>query len=355
MTTTVRAAVATEAGAIPSVEEIVLSDLEPHEVLIRVESSGICHTDQAIAGGELWPCFPVVLGHEICGVIEDVGSAVTRVKKGQRVVTLDDHCGWCAFCETGQIVLCKETSKDDRQRHFRAATGDPILRSVGGFSEATIFPETGVITVPDDVPADVAAIVGCSVTTGTGAVFNTAKVAPGSTVAVVGCGGVGVSALMAAKVAGAGRIVAVDPSPERRERALKMGATDAVEPTDEAVLGLEPEGFDTVIEAAGRLEAMELGVRVLRRGGAMVLIGVAVEGTRFQVDPLDFLLNQKRLLGCLKGDLRPNVDFPRVWELYRRGLLDLDSLVTATFPLDDFATAWQTAARGEGIRTLIRM
>ena len=355
MPTKARAGVVLAAGTAPVVEEIVLDDPRPGEVLISIQASGICHTDLAVASGELWPRYPIVLGHEISGLVEAVGAGVTRVRPGDRVVTVDGHCGRCEACEHGHPVLCRSVDRSRRSEIMKRGSGEPILESCGGFSEMTILPEEDCHLVPENVPAEVAAITGCSVVTGAGAVFNVARVQPGQVVAVLGSGGVGASALMAARASGAGLVVLADPNPERRELGLRLGADVAVEPHADALREVAPDGFHAVIEAAGKVAAMELAVDVLRPSGAAVIIGATPEDTTFRVRALDLLLHQKRILGCLRGDLRPDVDFPRYFSLYERGLLDLDALVTATISLDDIAVGFDRSANEQGVRTVIKM
>jgi S-(hydroxymethyl)glutathione dehydrogenase/alcohol dehydrogenase len=354
MPTTARAAVVTGANVAPVIEDITVADPRADEVLVRVAAGGICHTDIAIATGELWPRYPIVLGHEIAGVVEGVGADVTAVRPGDRVIVIDGHCGRCRDCDRGYPVLCQADRHHERRlHHFTRADGSEVLQSVGGFSEATLVPENCVVKVPEGVPLPVAAVIGCAVVTGAGAVFNVAQVRPGQTVAVIGSGGVGVNAIMAAKACGAAKIVAVDPNKSRRELGTRFGATHTAEPDEDALLAMEPEGFDVVIECAGKVPAMELGPRILRRAGVMTLIGATPEGVTFRIDALDFLLNEKRLLGCLRGNEQAAVDYPRYFEMYQRGLLDLDALITATVPLDDIAAGFERSKAEQGLRTVV--
>jgi S-(hydroxymethyl)glutathione dehydrogenase/alcohol dehydrogenase len=354
MPTIARAAVVTGANQAPVIEDITVADPRADEVLVRVAAGGICHTDIAIATGELWPRYPIILGHEISGVVEGVGRDVTAVRPGDKVIVIDGHCGQCRNCDRGYPVLCKADQHHERRlHHFKRADGSEVLQSVGGFSEVTLVPQNCVVKVPEGVPMPVAAVIGCAVVTGAGAVFNVARVAPGQSVAVIGSGGVGVNAIMAAKVSGAARIVAVDPNQDRRALGARFGATDTSVPSVEELLLLEPDGFDVVIECAGKVPAMELGVQVLRPAGTMVLIGATPEGVTFQVDALDFLLNQKKLLGCLRGNEQAAYDYPRYFEMYKQGLLDLDALVTATVPLDDIAAGFERSKAEQGLRTVV--
>lgn len=354
MTITARAAVVAAAGATPAVEQISIEDPAPGEVAVQVAAAGICHTDLAIASGELWPHYPIVLGHEIAGVVVATGTEAEAFLPGERVVIAGAHCGQCSDCERGQVVLCRNAPDEERRAvRFRRDDGGPLLQSVGGFSEITVVAEESLVRIPDGVPFAAAAVTGCAVATGAGAVLNTAGVRPGQSVAVLGAGGVGCCALMAARAAGARRVVAADPSAARQDLALRLGATDAVAPEREAMLAIEPDGFDVVVESAGVVAAMELAPHVLRRGGLMVLIGAPGEGVAFRVEALDLVLNQKRITGCLRGGERPHADYPLYFDLYRRGLLDLDALVTATVPLDRIAEGFDMARSGEGLRTVV--
>lgn len=344
----VRAAVISSAGAPIVVQPIELDDLEPDEVLVRIGACGICHTDLVWAGGGTYDEFPVVVGHEAAGTVAEVGPRVTRVVPGDRVVlSLAHHCGHCYYCESGHPMLC------DGRVNFRprlSRNGEAIYQGfgTGGFAEATVVAERSVVKVPEAVPIEVAALVGCAVATGVGAAVNIAEVKPGTNVVVLGVGGIGACIVMGARVAGAANIVAVDPDPERRDLAVRIGATEAIEPGP-----LRAETFEYAFEATGRTEVMEQAVRLVRRSGTIVLMGVPAADARFSVLALDFIATQRRLLGCITGDLRPNVDFERYFALYERGLLPLDELVSHTVSLDDIATGFEYAQRGAGIRTLV--
>ncbi|HVE75546.1 MAG TPA: alcohol dehydrogenase catalytic domain-containing protein [Actinomycetota bacterium] len=351
----VRAAVIDGAGSAPAVQEIELADLREDEVLVRISTTGICHTDVAWADGELFDEFPVVVGHESAGIVEATGKSVERVKKGDRVVlSLAHHCGHCAFCESGSPMLCDQR-EEKRPRLLR--DGKPLVQGfgTGGMAEATIVRDVSAIKIPDDVPLEVASVAGCAVATGLGAVLNIAQVGAGSTVAILGCGGIGVCTLMGAKVSGAERIVAVDPSQARRDLAAKLGATDVLTSDEQAIKDLEPDGFDYVFECTGKTEPMEMAIRLTRRGGTVTVIGAPPPGSTFSIDALEFVVSQRKLLGCLTGDLRPNIDFDKYFRLYRRGLLDLDALITSTVSLEEIATGFERSRNGEGIRTLVQM
>ena len=318
-------------------------------------AAGVCHTDVAWSDGDLFSGFPVVLGHECAGVVERVGSAVTRVRTGDRVsIALSHHCGHCSFCETGRPMLCTNNGSNLRRMSKKGA---PVVQGfgVGGFSEHTVVREASTIKVPEAVPMEVAALVGCATSTGIGAVFNIAQVEYGSRVAVLGVGGVGLNVVMGCVLAGAERIVAVDPNEVRLAHALKLGATDAVAPSEELLSEIAPDGFEFVFESVGKGDTMELAVRITRRGGTVTIIGAPRPDVTIGVPALDFVPSQRRILGCLTGNVRPDVDFDRFFRLYTRGKLPLDALVTSVVPFADIIEAFSRTRRGDGIRTLLRI
>jgi S-(hydroxymethyl)glutathione dehydrogenase/alcohol dehydrogenase len=350
-----RAAVVEAGGSQPDIQEISLAPLAHDEVCVRILACGVCHTDVAWAAGELFLAFPVVLGHEIAGVVEEVGFGVTRVHPGDRVaLALSHHCGHCFFCETGRPMLCAART-NVRPRFFRR--GSPVLQGygAGGFSEKTIVPAGSAIPIPDGVPTEVAAIVGCATTTGIGAVLNIAAVPAGARVAILGAGGVGLNVVLGCRLCGAERIVVADPSPERRALAFEFGATDVIEPLEDVFQQLEPEGFESVFESVGTPEAMELAVRITMRGGSAVLIGAAPPGAQMHLDALSIVNEQKRILGCLTGGVRPDIDFDRIFRLYLRGVLPLDKLVSAQLPFAEIGHAFELTQRRQGIRAVVRM
>jgi Zn-dependent alcohol dehydrogenase len=355
VSTTARAAVVDAGGTPPVIQPIEFADLRFDEVLVRVVSTGVCHTDVAWADGTLFDAFPVVLGHESAGIVEAVGSDVSRVRKGNRVgIALAHHCGHCRYCESGRPMLCSQREADPGRL---TREGKPLVQGfgTGGFAELMIVREASTIKLPDSVPLDVAAIVGCATSTGLGAVFNIAEVQYGATVAILGAGGIGLNVLMGCLVAGAGSIVVADPNPERRQLALDFGATAAVEPTDEAFREIEPDGFSYVFESAGFPEPMEMAIRITERGGTATLIGAPSPDAVIRIPALQFVPSQKRILGCLTGNVRPHVDFERYFRLFDSGRLPLDRLITSTVPFDDIATGFERNRTAQGIRTVVRI
>lgn len=352
---TVRAAVVRNGGSDPEIQPIELAPLAVDEVRVRVVSTGICHTDVAWAKGELWDNFPIVLGHESSGIVEAIGAGVSRVKPGDRVaIALAHHCGHCAFCESGRPMLCAQRTEAPPRMTL---DGQPLIQGfgTGGFSEETVVREASTIPLPAGVPMDVAAIIGCATSTGLGAVFNIAGVEYGSIVAILGAGGIGLNVVMGCHVAGAERIVVADPNPDRRQLALSFGATDVVESTEEALRAISPDGFEFVFECAGFPDSMALALRVTARGGTATIIGAPPPDAEIRINALDFVPSQRRILGCLTGNVRPNVDFDRFFRLFLRGRLPLDRLVTGSVELADIATGFAMSTRAEGIRTLVHI
>lgn len=346
-----RAAVVTASGVPPALIELELGDPRPDEVLVRVVATGVCHTDLAWAAGKLDDAFPVVLGHETSGVVEEVGSAVTSVRPGDRVVIgLTHHCGRCRDCEEGHPMLCSERTQLPPRI---SAAGSPIVQGfgVGGFAELVLVRESSCVVIPDGVPTEIAAVVGCAVATGLGAVFNIAKVTPGSRVLVIGGGGIGSCVVMGAVLSGAEQIVVVEPSVERGERLRSLGATDVVVP-GAAAANLAGDGFDFTFESVGSIAAMEDAIELARRGGTITLIGAPAPDARLSLNALGFVVSQKRLLGCVTGDVSPQSDFDRYFRLYLRGRLDLESLVGAKVSLNDIAVPFGEIA-AHGGRTLV--
>jgi Zn-dependent alcohol dehydrogenase len=353
VTTAARALVAREPGRV-TLEEIVVADPGPGEVLIRVEATGICHTDISWSTGNLYSQFPVTPGHETSGVVLAVGQGVTRVAEGDRVVVaLTHHCGHCFYCESGHPMLCADRTREHDRLRWRDA---PLTQGFGvsGFSTHVLVGQSSCVVVPDEVPLEVAALVGCAIATGVGAVLNTAQVTPGSRVLVIGAGGIGLSVVMGAVLSGAEQVVVVEPSEARRAHAARLGATDALAPGDDALAALAADGFDFAFESAGLVATMEESIRLTRRGGTITLLGAPPPDEEFRVPALDFVASQKRLLGCITGDVSPVSDFDRYFRLYLRGRLPLDELVTSTATLEGAAGLLVTGPPPEDIRVVVR-
>lgn len=350
---TCRAAVVERAGDPPTLATVELRPLLPDEVLVRTAAAGICHSDIGWADGQVYDRFPVVLGHEVAGRVERLGSAVTGLDNGSRVsVSLAHRCGVCRDCEAGHPILCSRRTENVPRLSL---AGRPLLQGfgAGGFAELVVVRASSLVPIPDEVPWQVAAIAGCALATGMGSVFNLAKVPAGATVAVLGAGAVGLCSVMASVVAGADQIVVADPDPDRRAAALAVGATHAVEPDEAALRELVPDGFDHVLESAGVAPAMELAVRVTRRGGTTTLIGVARPGTTLSLDAQDLVTGARRLLGSLNGDVHPTADFDRFFRLYLSGRLPLDALFTSRVAFADIAVGFEQARTRSSIKTIV--
>jgi Zn-dependent alcohol dehydrogenase len=357
-----KAAVLYAPGAPLSVEEIAIDPPRAGEVLVRLGASGVCRSDWHIARGVHPTPLPVVLGHEGAGTIEAVGEDVTAVRPGDRVVlSWLPFCGGCRFCRDDRPVLCEDlawsdagTMRDGTTRLRRGATR--IHHGTAStFAEKTVVPAQTAIPIDASIPFAQAALVGCAVLTGYGAVRNTARVRAGRAVAVLGCGGVGLAIVQAAALAGATPIVAIDPVPAKRALARELGATDAVDAAggEEAVRRLLPGGADVVFEALGEQETIALAIRLTGRGGETVLVGLAPPAARVPIDPLGMTFEEKRITGCLYGSCVPPRDVPAILDLVRTGRFRLDPLIGTTCRLEDINAAFESMARGGTARTVI--
>ena len=356
-----RAAVMRAVGEPLEIEDVPVSKPGPHEVLIRTAACGVCHSDLHILEGAYPHGTPTVLGHEAAGIVEAVGSEVRYVRPGDHVITcLSAFCGECEFCLTGRMSLCDSPDlvRGECEEPRLGAAEAPMHQFVGlsGFAEMMLVHEHALVKVREDMPLDRAALIGCAVTTGVGAVVNTARVAPGETVAVIGCGGVGLSAVNGAAIAGAGRIIAIDTVAEKRELARAFGATDTVDPADgdvvKQVRALTDGGVHHALEAIGLKATVEDAFRMVRRGGAATVIGMIPVGTRIELHGADFL-REKRIQGSMMGSNRFRVDMPRYVELYMQGRLKLDELISQRIRLDDVNAALAALEDGGVARSVI--
>ena len=354
-----RAAVFTETDQPLSVEEVSVIDPRPGEVLVRVTASGVCHSDLSIVNGTV-PGGPQVLGHEGTGVVEALGPDVTGLAVGDRVIgSIVPTCGTCWYCLRGESYVCAQNFDMMLVPHFRRANGEEIqgMVGLGTFSEMMVSSQHSLVKVETDLPDDVLALIGCGVTTGVGAALNTAHVEPGSTVAVIGCGGVGQAVIQGAHIAGAARIIAVDPVPLKRESALQYGATEVLDPTEvDLVKGIREitsgRGADYTFEVIGNTQTMRQAISAVRPGGTAVLVGIPKLMEDFSV-PTFAILNGKRILCCIYGQAKVRSDFPRFIELIEAGRLDVSSMVTRHMHLDDVNEAFDLMQRGEVIRTVL--
>jgi S-(hydroxymethyl)glutathione dehydrogenase/alcohol dehydrogenase len=364
MSIATRAAVLRAYDAPLVVEEIVLDEPGPSEVVVRVAATGVCHSDLHMLGGAFKTPLPVVLGHEGAGVVEAVGPGVRGVAPGDHVVLAwVPSCGRCRYCATGRPALCSDRQGVERRDgplrlHDCAGAGIHQFLDTSAFAEHVLVREEGVIPVSRDIPLEVAALVGCAVLTGLGAVVRTARVEPGSVVAVIGAGGVGLNVIQGAALAGAARILVVDRRPAALELARRFGATstlDASDPTlaspSRVVRELTGGGVDYAFEVVGLPETIAQAWEMLAPGGRCVVVGLTPPRTQVTLRA-DFL-SEKALLGCILGSAVPRVDVPRVLDLYRRGRLMLDTLVTRRYPLEQVNEALAALAAGEGGRGVL--
>ena len=363
-----RAAVLRKIGEPLAIEEIEAGPLKPGDVLVRVGASGLCHTDLEVIHGSLARPLPIVLGHEGAGVVEATGSAVTRVKAGDHVVcSWNPHCGHCFYCERDQPVLCEVFTATmpkgqlmDGTIRYKGHGGVVHHFSVmSSHAEYCVVPEAGAIKVPESIPFDRACLIGCGVMTGVGAATRMAPVAYGASVAVIGCGAVGLNAVQGAKLIGAGRIVAVDLSASRLETARIFGATDLVDINKDdpiaAIKGMTAgRGADYVFEAAGHEKAFALSAEIARPGGQIVFLG-KVNVNKQVAFRWGSLMGEKRIVRSSYGGARPQRDFPLLAQSYLEGKLKLDELITARIPLEKINDGFAAMARGEGIRTVLMM
>ncbi|MDQ3404424.1 MAG: zinc-binding dehydrogenase [Actinomycetota bacterium] len=357
----VRAAVLSAQDSPLTVTDIVLPEPGPGRVRIRVVAAGVCHSDLSLANGTLRQAVPAVLGHEGAGVVVSVGEGVTSVEPGDHVViNWAPPCRSCWFCAAGEPYLCEHASDAAEIPHAFLPNGTPLYPGLGAgaFAEETIVPESGAVKIPHSVPLEHAAVLGCAVLTGAGAVFNTAAVQPGQSVVVVGVGGVGLSVLQAARIAGAGRIIAVDLHESKAELALSQGATHFVvsdEGAAKAVRKLtDGRGADVAFECVGHPSAIRTAWSASRRGGHVVIVGVGSAKAKVEFTALELYYFGRTLTGCLFGSTDPAVDIPRLLDLMDRGELDVGGLVTATTDLEGIETAFEDMRAGRGGRTLIR-
>ena len=364
----IRGAVLEQTGGPLTIAELDLAAPGREEVLVRLGASGVCHSDWNAVDGTSETRCPAVLGHEGAGVVEAVGDDVTRVRVGDHVaLSWAPWCGECAECARDLPQLCSTVwpamatggLMDGTTRLSR--DGEPVYHYsfLSTFAEACVVPERSCVAIAPDIPFDVAALVGCAVTTGVGAVMRTAELKRGERFAVIGCGGVGLSALMAAVAVGADPVVAVDAAPQKLDVARSFGATHGVlwagspESTAEAVREVSSGGVDVAVEATGRPEAMEAAFLSTRARGAAVLIGIPRQDAVLSLPAATIPRMERRILGSIYGSSKPERDFPATLELYREGRLPLDRLVSHRLPLDDVERGFELMHSGDALRVVL--
>jgi S-(hydroxymethyl)glutathione dehydrogenase/alcohol dehydrogenase len=352
-------------GAPIVVDKVDIADPAAGQVRVRVAHCGVCHSDLTVASGGLAP-MPVVLGHEAAGTVEAVGEGVTSLQEGDPVVlTPIPPCGLCYWCVRGEPGVCVNSRSLMSATFLDGSTGLsrdglPVYRGLGvaAFAEYVLTPETGAIKVPAGTPLDVACVLGCAVQTGVGAVLNTAHVEPGATVLVLGLGGIGLSVVQGARIAGASRVIASDPVAARRDAALALGATDVLDPNRDNVavetLQITEVGADYAFEAAGRAALVGVGIDAIRPGGTVVCVGAPSIDEVITIAPaVVFSASEKKIIGCLLGSCNSVRDIPRLLALWRNGDLDLEALITSRRGLDGINDAFADLEAGRGIRTVV--
>jgi S-(hydroxymethyl)glutathione dehydrogenase / alcohol dehydrogenase len=354
----------------PALLDLEVGPPEHGEVLVRIAASGICGSDlHVIAGPSAHKQRPLVLGHEGAGIVEAVGSGVSTVAPGDHVVcALVGPCGTCDSCRLGRFVLCNGGPRlnslagrmADGSTRLHLRDGSPVytMIGIGSLAELAVLRESQVVKIDPSVPLDVASLAGCGVTTGLGAVFNAAHVRPGESVAVVGCGGVGLSVVQGARIAGATTIVGIDPNPMKRELASRLGATHTADPTGKTIAEIASSvvtgGVDVAFEVVGVPTLIAEAFAATRPGGRCVMIGAAEPGETIPIENRA-LLNERKLLGTRGGSTIPARDIPRIMRLYQDGRLDLDTMISSRRPLTGFADSLADTKAGKVARSVVMM
>ena len=358
-----KAAVCREFGGTLQIEDVELRGPGAGEVSVRVAACAICHSDVALVHGAWGGELPAVYGHEAAGVVEEVGDGVHSIASGDHVViTLVRSCGRCRQCVQGQPALCEAVGSFplSRSSPLTDADGHAIQQGLrtAAFAERVTVDASQVVRIPDDVSLESASLLACGVVTGVGAVLNTAQVEHGSSVVVLGAGGVGLNVVQAAALAGATQIVAVDLLDDKLEAALRFGATSTLNAARDNVVGevlglTGGSGADCVFDATGSTSAIEQAVLLVRAAGTVVVVGMPPSGARISLEAEDMAERALRILGSKVGSVRPQIDIPRLVLLYREGRLLLDELITGRWPLDEINEAIAAAERGEVLRALV--
>jgi len=356
-----KAAVLREVGQPLTIEDVQIDGPGPSEVLLRTAAAGVCHSDLHFIEG-LYPTkMPIVLGHESAGVVEEVGSLVRHVEPGDHVITcLSVFCGHCEHCLSGYPSRCggRETDRQEGEPPRLSKGDEEVLQfaHLSSFAEHMLIHENALVKIREDMPLDRAALIGCGVMTGVGAVFRTAKVEPGSTVVVIGCGGVGLSAVNGAQMAGASRVIAVDLVPSKLELAKRFGATDCINGGEgdpvEQVRDMTDGGVDYSFEAIGLKVTAEQSWRMLRPGGTATIIGMIPVGTVVEIHGPDFL-SERKIQGSNMGSNRFRFDMPKFVDFYLDGRLKLDDLLSKHIRLEEVNEAFEFMKTGEVARQVI--
>jgi len=343
------------------IEDVQLDSPGPREILVKTVACGVCHSDLHFVDGLYPMAAPAILGHEPAGIVEAVGSQVSYVKPGDHVIAcLSVFCGVCDYCTTGRPNLCQspDTRRGPGDPPRISQNGDPVVQglNLAAYAEKMLLHENAVVKIRDDMPLDKAALIGCGVTTGVGAVLNTARIPAGSSVAVFGCGGVGLAAIQGARIGGARMIIAVDSMENKLAMARELGATHVVDASSKdaalSVIEITGGGVEYSFEAVGLKVTAEQAFRSLAPGGTATVIGMIPVGQKVELDGWEFL-REKKIQGSTMGSNRFRVDMPRYIDLYMQGRLKLDEMVSRKGRLEDVNEAFRAMKAGEVARTVL--
>lgn len=359
-----KAAILNEIPGTLSIEDCSIDKPESNEILIRTANAGLCHSDLHFMEGNWQTRLPAVMGHEAAGFVEQVGSDVSYVKPGDRVITcLSIFCGTCRHCLAGKMSVCQNFGATARARGSNARVSNSEGKELaqfarlGSFAEQMLVHQNAVVKIREDMPLDKACLIGCGVTTGMGAVFRTTRIEPGSRVCVIGAGGVGLSAVQAARIAGAGRLIVVDITKEKLDLAKTLGATDVVNGADvdavETIKEMTGGGVDYSFEAIGLKNTVEQAWKMLDVGGTATVIGMMPFGVSVEIPGYEIFMQEKTLKGSMMGSNQFRTDMPRFIDMYLDGRLMLDEMVSEHLPLERVNDGYAAMQRGENARTVI--
>jgi alcohol dehydrogenase len=348
------------------IEEVDLEGPGFNEVLVKIKAAGLCHSDLSVINGNRPRPMPMVLGHEAAGVVVELGQGVTDLKIGDHVVfAFMPSCGHCANCVTGRAALCEPGAKANgegvlvggHKRIKKDATYYHHHLGVSGFSEYAVASVNSLVKIDDAIAFDIAALFGCAIMTGVGALVNTAQVRLGDSVLVVGLGGVGLAAILGARAAGASQIIGADINPDKRQKALELGADEVVDASDSNALEKLKEstrgGVDIAVEFAGAIPALEFAIKATKRGGTTITGALPHPDARLSLSPVDLVGMEKTLKGSYLGSCVPKRDIPNYLELYKKGRLPVEKLISHRITLNQINQGFERMANGEGIRQVI--
>nr|WP_296071927.1 alcohol dehydrogenase catalytic domain-containing protein [uncultured Actinoplanes sp.] len=360
MTAYFNGVVVREPGARPAVAELRLPEVGPGQVRVRIRAAGVCHSDLSMVNGTIRPPYPLVLGHEAAGEVVEAGEHVTRASVGDHVVlNWQPACRTCWFCEQGEPWLCSTSSGVAALENGVTLDGVPVhvALGLGAFADQVVAPENAIVRVPHELGLDVAALLGCGVLTGTGAVRNTARVAPGESVVVIGLGGVGLSVVAAARAAGASDVIAVDVSEAKKSLAEAAGATDFLVSSDALSKDIRGRtsgrGADHAFECVGRAATIRAAWRAARRGGQVTVVGMGANDDMVSLSALDIFSSARTLRSSVYGQADQDVEIPALAHDVLSGALNLDYLITDRIGLPEVPQAFDRMARGEGARSVV--